>query len=153
MTVTLTLGALVPCVMKWVRSTIDLDAPQGVSAEDWKAVTDIGDKARKPILLLGVLEQTLFFLSFWLAAYEIAGGWLAFKLASKWEGWQSIVKVPESAPPGVSSLHYLAAKNRWASATVQRWLLGVLLNGAAAFLGVGASRLVISLLAVVNEAV
>jgi hypothetical protein len=142
--VTLALGAFVPRIMKWVRATMTLSPPDGVTAIQWSAVTDIGDGARKVIRLVGVLEQALFFLSLWLRAYELAGGWLIFKAASKWETWQSIMKVPESPPKDVDPWSYLAAKNQWASATLQRWLLGVLLNGAAAAAGVAAGRAVAS---------
>jgi hypothetical protein len=103
------------------------------------AVTEIGDDARRPIEWLGKLERVLFFVSLWLPAYEIAGGWLAFKLGSKWQAWQTMTKVPETLQNDIHPLDYLGAKHRWASATLQRWLLGNLLNLLAAFVGVAAS--------------
>jgi hypothetical protein len=36
---------------------------------------------------LGVIERLLFFSSFWLGEYAIAGGWLVFKAAGKWAAW------------------------------------------------------------------
>ena len=44
---------------------------------------------------LGTLERLLFFASFWMGAYAVAGGWLAFKVAAKWASWQHIAKLAE----------------------------------------------------------
>jgi hypothetical protein len=136
---TLLAGAAIPYLMRQTRSAMRMEPPPGIRPERWQAVTDIGDEARRPIEWLGKLERILFFISFWLSVYEIAGGWLVFKLGSKWQSWQTIVKVPESPPSDVHPLDYLAAKNRWASATLQRWLFGNLLNVLVAFLGVAVS--------------
>jgi hypothetical protein len=114
----------------------DVRPPHGVTEDDWRNATQIGNDARGPIRVIGMLECVLFYVSFWFAAWPVAGGWLVFKLGSKWESWQSITKVPEQPPEGVTVLEYMGAKNRWGSRVLQNWLLGILLNGMAAFLGV-----------------
>jgi hypothetical protein len=70
----------------------------------------------------------------------LAAAWLVFKLGSKWESWQSIVKVPEEPPAGVDTFAYVGAKNRWASLTLQRWLVGILLNVTCAFIGLAVAK-------------
>lgn len=137
------LGMLVPVIIR-LQVPSASTPPRGLTKERWGAVTHIGADLQKPVRLLGLLERVLFFVCFWLGAWELAAAWLAFKLASKWQSWSSIVKVPEAAPDGVDQLDYLSAKNVWASQVLQRWLIGVLLNILVAFaglaVGVGVGR-------------
>ena len=76
---------------------------------------------------LGVLERFLFFATVWLAAYEIAGGWLVFKVAAKWTSWEHIIKIPESTTEHDRE-QYLADKNFLASRLLGRFLNGTLYN-------------------------
>ncbi len=129
-------------LMERVRRHAALTPPAGVDNGKWDAAINIPKDATTPVKWLGLMEGLLFFLSFWLAAYEIAAGWLAFKVASKWETWQSIMKVPETLDTRPDSLEYLGARNRWASATLQRWMIGTAANALAAFAALGAARVV-----------
>lgn len=104
---------------------------------------DIGTRKRQATRWIGFLETGLFYASFVLGKYELAGGWLAFKVASKWPAWQHIAQ----PPPAVDTMDGFRTRNHWASVTLQRWLLGVLLNGAWAAVGVAAARAIGALLA------
>jgi hypothetical protein len=128
-------------LMDRVHEHAALDAPAGVDEKKWNAAINIPKDAAMPVKWLGMMERALFFLSFWLAAYEIAAGWLAFKVASKWETWQAIMKVPETLDTHPDSLEYLGARNRWASAILQRWMIGTAANGLASFAALGVARL------------
>jgi hypothetical protein len=76
---------------------------------------------------LGVLERLLFFASFWLSDYTLAGGWLAFKVAGKWAAWQHVIKIPESEP--------LRERTLLSSRLLGRFLNGTLYNGLCAAVG------------------
>lgn len=71
----------------------------------------------------------------------IIGVWLAFKVASKWEAWQNIIKIPEdfhkyqNTNRTTNLLDQFKARNIIASYTLQRWLLGTIGNVAIAILG------------------
>ncbi|MFQ5432895.1 MAG: hypothetical protein ACE5EN_10365 [Nitrospinota bacterium] len=60
----------------------------------------------KPGKFLGGLERLLSLTAAWTNSYELIAGWLVFKVASKWEVWGSVIKVPESFPdvPELNSL-------------------------------------------------
>lgn len=58
--------------------------------------------------------------------YEIIGGWLAFKVAAKWEVWKNIVQVPDSL--GKSPIEYLKARSALGSYILTRFLVGTLAN-------------------------
>ena len=121
--------------------------PDGVSRSMWRAATEIPRRSKKPLLWLGCLERLLFYFSFWLGAYELAAGWLIFKAASKWEIWQTIIKVPDrldtKSDGGCKedAVQYLGVRNRLGSTTLQRWLIGTLANAlialVATFLALG----------------
>jgi hypothetical protein len=76
---------------------------------------------------LGVLERFLFFATVWLAAYEIAGGWLVFKVAAKWASWEHIIKIPEFTTEDDRD-RYLRDKVDLASRLLGRFFNGTLYN-------------------------
>jgi hypothetical protein len=85
--------------------------------------------------VLGLLEVVLFYVAFAAHMPKVIVGWLAFKLVSKWLAWSLVVKTPEHID-GLDPMYYLGARNRIATYTLQRWLIGTLANlvaGALAF--------------------
>lgn len=100
---------------------------------------DVGSEVGGDVL--GHFERILFFISFWLPAFAIAGAWLTFKLASKWHGWRHIIRLEdETQRPTLEDRH------RWSSRVVSRFLIGTLYNGLAGFAGVGAGKLILNVL-------
>jgi hypothetical protein len=81
---------------------------------------------------LGAIECLLFFASFSLGQYAMAGGWLGFKVTAKWAAWQHIVKIPAETGSGES----LKQRNLLSSYLLGRFLNGTLYNALCA--GVGA---------------
>jgi hypothetical protein len=84
---------------------------------------------------LGVLERLLFFASFLLGEYTIAGGWLVFKAAAKWAAWQHIARLPDSGDS-------LAVQDRISTSSrlLGRFLNGTLYNALCACMGVVAAN-------------
>lgn len=86
--------------------------------------------------MLGWLERIVFFGSFWARAETLVAGWLVFKVGSKWEAWQNIMKVPqENMVPG-DILANVRFRHAWGSRLLQRFLLGTLYNILCGLLGV-----------------
>jgi len=54
---------------------------------------------------------------------------MAFKVASKWESWQNVVRVPDTlTEPNVSQLELLRARRQWGAILYTRFLCGTLVN-------------------------
>jgi hypothetical protein len=83
---------------------------------------------------LGVLERVLFFGSLGLGRYEVAAGWLAFKVAAKWASWQHITRMPDKIFPNdvARDVEY---KNMVGSRVLGRFLIGTLYNILCAAIG------------------
>jgi hypothetical protein len=63
---------------------------------------------------LGLLERFFSFAIFWLEAYGSLAAWLTFKVASKWEAWSNVVRVPSDLPD-VDKIDYFRARNQLGS--------------------------------------
>ncbi|MGE5216174.1 MAG: hypothetical protein ACM3SP_04120 [Chloroflexota bacterium] len=87
---------------------------------------------------LGLIERLLFFVTFYAASYPLAAGWLAFKVATKWYGWQHVARIPADD-------YKLMLKQRvdWANYLVGRSLNGTLYNGLAGAPGMVVAEIVI----------
>jgi hypothetical protein len=83
---------------------------------------------------LGVLERVLFFGSLWLGRYEVAAGWLAFKVAAKWASWQHITRMPDKLFRDDVSRD-VVSKNKIGSRMLGRFLNGTLYNFLCAAIG------------------
>ena len=128
-----------------IKEQANFPPPEGINPEDWKKAFEIPEDRRKPNKYLGFFEATLFFISFYVNQYELIGGWLTFKLASKWQTWNAIMKIPERIE-GVDIIAYIGAKNHIAWFTLQRWLLGTLANIIAGLFGLIGGAFVMKIL-------
>ena len=123
--------------MRKIRKCEDLVPPKGIEKAKWEWAFRISNK--KAIVIFGWLEAILFFISFSIGKPDLIGWWLAFKVASKWETWALILKVPEGID-GVDPIEYVGAKNRVASNLLQRWLIGTIGNIFAGLIGAGGMK-------------
>lgn len=137
-------------IVSWIfsASRLKLQAtPDGVPAELWDALLHSGAETQGT--WLGVLERLISAVAGWTHSYEIVAGWLAFKVASKWEVWSNVLRLPDTFP-GVEPLAYLKARRLWSSNLLMRFLIGslsnVLLGLAAAYLGRNMGTFTVSLI-------
>jgi len=121
---------------------LKIEAPVGMGKTTWEAIIGETDESRRGTQWLGTLEQVLFFIAIWFWTPEIAAGWLAFKLGSKWEVYHNVVKIPDVIS-GFDSLDVLKARRQWGARIYLRFLVGTLLNCIAAGIGVGLARLLL----------
>lgn len=89
--------------------------------------------------IIGTLERFFFFGAFWADAPSAIGAWLAFKVASKWQVWSTVVALPDSLADA-EQLDYVIARRRWSSNLLVTFLVGTLANVMIGFLGVVVGR-------------
>ena len=120
--------------------------PEGMTEQELK------DLMQRPEVgwLLGKLEGIVFFAAFWVEAYVLAAGWLAFKLGAKWQTWQQINKIPDSiikGDPKGDPVGNFRFRHAWGSSLLMRFLIGSLYNILCGLGGVVIGRVCLNLLA------
>jgi len=123
-------GSLVGKFRKYAVSNIKLTPPAGVTQKDWDEATG-GEGIAEPGKWLGIIERLLIFFAVWINEYTIIAAWLAFKVATKWEVWNNIVKVPDLLPESkdnLSTLCYLKARRAWGAMVLSGFLIGTITN-------------------------
>lgn len=85
--------------------------------------------------VLGWLERLMFFAAFIADAPIAVGAWLAFKVASKWQAWTSIISVPSKIEGFNDELDFLIARRRWGSHLLITFLIGTAYNVLAGMVG------------------
>ena len=132
---TFLLGLTVKPLLKHAKKSMPLPPPNGALAAEWSRVVSGNEGGR----VLGHLERFLFFCAFFANADAVVAGWLAFKVASKWNAWTNVVSVPKDIA-GVDPIGFLIARRSWASHLLMTFLIGTLANVIAGFLGVMVAR-------------
>lgn len=126
------IGPLVGRLLDKATEKIDLIAPSGVSKEDWESfVRPEGREGAGE--WLGKLERILAFFSFYCGAYAVIAGWFALKVASKWQVWATIIKMPQTLGEAADNISYLRARQRWGSWLHMRFLIGTVVNVLVGF--------------------
>jgi len=126
------------------RTLLDIDErpPTGIKPMAWRAVIT---KPREGGKWLGRLERIMFFCAFLIDQPLLIGGWLAFKVASKWEVWNNIVKVPDNIEK-VNQIDFLRARRQWGSGLYQGFLIGTCANIIAGLIGSTISRFIFNMM-------
>lgn len=120
------LGKPVSKLLDRATQNIQLVNPEGISEEDWRSF--VRPKGREEAgKWLGVLERVLAFVSFYSGLHSVIGGWLALKVASKWQVWATVIKMPDKLE-NAKDLSYLRARQRWGSWLHMRLLIGTAAN-------------------------
>ena len=96
----------------------------------WNLVSDFGFTAGGYI---ATIERIIFFFAILLSKELIVGAWLTFKIASKWESWTNIVRVPTKKDD--KGAFDFTIRRYWGTLVMQRFIIGTGLN--LLFAGVG----------------
>jgi hypothetical protein len=133
------LGQRAGCVVKRAGASISLELPTSVSEEhkrQWNELTS-GNEGGE---FIGRLERFMFFAAL---LFEngplLIGGWLAFKVASKWNAWTNITAVPREIK-GESDMDAAIGRRRWSSHVLTTFLVGTGYNVCAALVGAAVTR-------------
>lgn len=141
--VVIILGYPIKWLLDHVSDEIDTKLPYGAKEmrdlEDWKKKIESTERGG---LWLGYLERTISYLTFLLEAYTLLIAWLAFKVASKWEVWSNINKVPDD-PESEEYDFNIWERRMWATRILQRFNIGTLSNILAGLIGVLITNLII----------
>lgn len=133
--VTFLLGCGVKPLLERAKKDAHLTPPSESLKDKWAELTR-GNEAGG---IIGILERLFFFGAFWANAPSAIGAWLAFKVASKWQVWSTVVALPDSLT-GAKQLDYVIARRRWSSHLLVTFLVGTLANVLIGFLGVVVGR-------------
>lgn len=107
------LGIGVRPLVRKVKNGIPLPPPREDLKDRWDLLVR-DPESDKSGEFLGKLERLVFFIGFWIPVFEVVAGWLALKVASKWQVWSSIIAAP-SKIDGIDDLDYVIARRRWGS--------------------------------------
>ncbi len=99
--------------------------PDEINEQLWNALQPSGIEVGGK--WLGALERLVSATAAWANEYTLLAGWLAFKVASKWEVWSNVLRVPQSLRD-TPDLDYLRVRRIWGSRMMMRFLLGTLSN-------------------------
>ena len=113
----------------------------GIEPDDWDAATFL-----KPVYsakILGYMEMLLYYIAFchdFKSGSYIVGGWLAFKVASKWQSWNTVVKTPtefvsDEENDIKNKIEELRTRNIWGTRLLSSFLVGTLCNILLAIFG------------------
>lgn len=99
--------------------------PDGIKPELWNALLpdniDVGGK------WIGFIERFLSVVAAWTMHYEILIAWFAFKVASKWQTWSNLVKIPDKIE-NISDLDFLKVRRILSARLYDRLLTGTGIN-------------------------
>lgn len=124
-----TVGPLLNCIasFKNVKPPVNLNTN---SSNDLKAIVFGSTIISKSGIWIGRLESFIFYISFLHfeeSAVYVIGGWLAFKVASKWETWNNIHKVPVYFK-GIDENEFFKFRRVWGDTVYERFIIGTLFN-------------------------
>ncbi len=97
MGITYALGEIFDRKMETINksSSQHIKPPKGIDETKWIDAFIIPDELQKNTKWLGFLERFVYLYSIWIMQPTIIGIWLAFKVTSKWETWQHIIRMPD----------------------------------------------------------
>jgi hypothetical protein len=132
LTTTIILGFLVkPILENFIPKPVK---PKGLDDLIWDSLSERIEGGN----VVGFFERVLFLIAFWLSQLPIIAVWLGFKIASKWEVWKNIIKLPDNLDD-IPPLLLFDARKRLGNSLFTRFIVGTLLNvliGAmAAYIG------------------
>ena len=136
---------LIEGLLDYVRDRIEVPTPRGLTDRDnptWALIAKTPGPAGGR--WIGTLERIFFFLAILAGVSGLVIAWLAFKVATKWEVWTNLYRVPDKLPR-INQMDFYLARTRLGARVFQRFMIGTLLNTSCAlvayflFLGLSSS--------------
>lgn len=88
---------------------------------------------------MGFFERLYFFVVLAAGAPVLVGVWLAFKVASKWDAWSNIYRLPDKIEEA-DGLEWFLIRRSFGAKVYQRFAIGTAVNFLAAAIGAGIVR-------------
>lgn len=132
---TLVFGFGAKPIQSLAKRRMSLRPPNERLKQQWELLASANEGGA----LLGWLERFIFFGALWADASLLIGAWLAFKVASKWQAWSSVISVPSSIE-GLDPMDYLLARRSWGSHLLMTFLVGTAYNILVALLAIAVGQ-------------
>jgi hypothetical protein len=129
-------------ILRRINTSAELPAPRGVRDRVWRDL--ISSPGQAGAAWLGRIERLLFFGSLVLGTPELIVAWLVFKVGSKWQVWQHVIRAPDRLGRAKAD-DYFVSRNAWGALVFTRFLVGTGANILAAILGLALFQLLASL--------
>lgn len=135
----LLLGLCVGPLIGKVEQLVEIPEPQA-SEEVWKFVMSRSGTG----VVLGAVEQGIFFVALWTDGWPLLASWLAFKVASKWQSWTHVAQLPAPPPPEnvTAANQYAILRHKWVARRYITFIVGTGANILLAAFGVAIGRIV-----------
>lgn len=121
-------GFIVSWALRWM--TDKYTPPESPHREGWaRLVSNVDDLTKGGQVagrLLGWLERLLYVAAIWQGALILIPGWMAVKVATKWQSWSGLLDMLKIKAKDPAQRNHAARYIRWRVS--QRFLLGNLLN-------------------------
>lgn len=135
MIITVLLGFKVRSLLDYFTKYLVSSPPKKFAEKDWEDLIGQGDK-RSAGNWIGLFERILFLIGLQLNLSGLIFAWMAFKVAAKWNAWNTIIKLDEELPK-INEIEYLKARRNWGTYAYQREALGTIMNLLIALLAMG----------------
>jgi len=146
-------GYLVEPIFSGMTGPSKPTSPTNFNPDIWEQIIGRSDKNRAG-KWLGILECLLFYVMIASTNYVAIAGWLAFKVAAKWEAWKNIVRFPDKieSEEKISELDFLRARTELGTWIMSKFLIGTMLNLFVGLISFGLSGLVVEVIWFLAEA-
>jgi hypothetical protein len=136
----LLLGLCVGPLLGKVEKFIEIPEPKA-SKEVWDFVMVRSGTG----VILGAVEQAIFFVALWTDGWPLLASWLAFKVASKWQSWTHVAQLPPPPPPAdaAATSEYAILRHKWVARRYITFVVGTGTNILLAAFGVAIGRIVV----------
>jgi len=118
----------IEAVLNYLRDRIQVPRPRGLSRADiatWTQIANTPGPAGGR--WIGALERAFLFLAILASVPTLLIAWLAFKVATKWEVWTNLYRVPDKLPR-LNQMDFFLARTRLGARVFQRFMVGTLFN-------------------------
>lgn len=111
-----------------------MKTPKGLRKDIWASTTDKSLHTIKYAHWVALGEQVFFYFCLIFAKESLIVGWLALKVASKWDVWSNMIKMPAEFE-NATKLDSYKIRLAWGIRTLDRFLLGTVMSLISAFFG------------------
>ena len=122
-------GYLVKWALDWVTGKYEFPPEHGHKGGWAKVVSNVDELTEGGQVagrIIGWLERLLYIAAIWQGAIFLIPGWMAVKVATKWQTWSGLMNALKIKADDAGRRHQASRYIRWRLS--QRFLLGNLLN-------------------------
>ena len=125
--------------------SLELDITNDLIKEKWTSIINVN--VAKGNHILGYMERIIFYFSLLSGKEMVIVGWLAFKVAAKWQVWQHVIIIPTKLDglSDIENIEFFKVRHTWGSKLLVVFFVGTLSNILTSFVGVIIANLITSI--------